>query len=489
MDLLTQLLTARTHPRVTLRCSVADTGAFLRVLEAVRTGPDPTPVPDVAASSGWASGDDRHPVIADVEALVRARGRRGRDVHRARAPRSRSTCGRRLGSVVVILRPYGESDAARRSRSSCARSGTTASRDYTPEQVAAWASDEIDPAGWAARRRAARTQVAEVDGRVVGFTDVDERGYVDMLFVDPAVARHGVATALLGWAVATARELGADELSTHASLTARPFFERHGFVVVTEQQPVLRGRRADELRDASRPGLTRCATGASCGTIGGCRVGGGLRWWSLRSRAAAVTSSAAPDPLGRPGGDQRRGPPGAVARGRDRVVQVRVTNAGPADLTVTEVRLTTPDVEGTAWTDKGRVLRAGVDRDFSVALGDPVCDDAGSGTASVEVLLVDEAGRRSTVVVEPTDPQGHLARIHGEDCAAVAVASGATLTLADDDHHDRRRRDARRGGRARGRAGGGWSPGRGDAGGPHGAAGAARRRGELAGRARRCRRR
>ena len=45
VDLLTQLLTARAHPPVTLRCSVADTGAFLRVLEAVRTGPDPLPVP------------------------------------------------------------------------------------------------------------------------------------------------------------------------------------------------------------------------------------------------------------------------------------------------------------------------------------------------------------------------------------------------------------------------------------------------------------
>ena len=117
----------------------------------------------------------------------------------------------------------------------------TAARDYTPEQVAAWASDEIDPAGWDARRRASRTRVAEVDGSVAGFTDVDERGYVDMMFVDPAFARRGVASALLDWAESTARELGAVELSTHASLTARPFFEAHGFSVVVEQRPVLRG--------------------------------------------------------------------------------------------------------------------------------------------------------------------------------------------------------------------------------------------------------
>lgn len=67
VDLLTHLLTARAHPPVTLRCSVADTGAFLRVLEAVRTGPDPLPVPDAFVE--WVDeGSARHPVIADVEA-------------------------------------------------------------------------------------------------------------------------------------------------------------------------------------------------------------------------------------------------------------------------------------------------------------------------------------------------------------------------------------------------------------------------------------
>lgn len=114
-----------------------------------------------------------------------------------------------------------------------------------------------------------------------------------------------------------------------------------------------------------------------------------------------------------------------------RVVQLRVTNAGPGDVTVSEARLSTPDDEGVATSDRERPVRAGVDRDVSVALGTPVCDEAASGTARAELDLVDDAGGRSTLVVEPSDPQGHLARIHGEDCAAAAVARGATLTLAD----------------------------------------------------------
>lgn len=66
VDLLTQLLSTRADAAVALRCSVADTGAFLRVLEAVRTGPDPTPV--AAEHVVWhGDGPARHPVIADIE--------------------------------------------------------------------------------------------------------------------------------------------------------------------------------------------------------------------------------------------------------------------------------------------------------------------------------------------------------------------------------------------------------------------------------------
>lgn len=139
------------------------------------------------------------------------------------------------------LRPYRDDDAA--PTLAVFRRAVTllASRDYTAEQVAAWASPDIDPVVWAERRAASRTQVAESGGRVVGFTDVDEDGYVDMLFVDPDAARQGVGSALLSWARATAVELGAHELTTNASLTARPVFEAHGFVVVAEQRPVLRG--------------------------------------------------------------------------------------------------------------------------------------------------------------------------------------------------------------------------------------------------------
>ncbi len=143
--------------------------------------------------------------------------------------------------MTVRIRPYADHDGRPTLDVFLAAVRVTAAADYTPEQVAAWAPDGIDERAWGARRAALHTVVAESDGRVVGFTDVDADGYVDMMFVDPSVGRAGVGSALLAWAHDEAVRLGATALTTNASVTARPFFEAHGFVVEREQHPVRAG--------------------------------------------------------------------------------------------------------------------------------------------------------------------------------------------------------------------------------------------------------
>lgn len=67
VDLLDDLLAARVDPSARLRCDVASTGAFMRVLEAVRLAPDPRQVP--AAHLRWRGvGQDRHPVVGSIAA-------------------------------------------------------------------------------------------------------------------------------------------------------------------------------------------------------------------------------------------------------------------------------------------------------------------------------------------------------------------------------------------------------------------------------------
>lgn len=54
------------------------------------------------------------------------------------------------------------------------------------------------------------------------------------MFVDYRQQRRGVATLLLHEAEFLAKCKGAGKLTSEVSITARPFFEKHGFDVVRE---------------------------------------------------------------------------------------------------------------------------------------------------------------------------------------------------------------------------------------------------------------
>ena len=80
--------------------------------------------------------------------------------------------------------------------------------------------------------------MAELDGQIVGFGDLDvERGYLDRLYVHRDHQGEGIATALCG----ALERAASGPITTHASITARPFFEGRGYRVLREQQVERRG--------------------------------------------------------------------------------------------------------------------------------------------------------------------------------------------------------------------------------------------------------
>jgi GNAT superfamily N-acetyltransferase len=114
-------------------------------------------------------------------------------------------------------------------------------RDYSPEQIAAWASDDIDTVRWAARFGGRFVPVAEEDGRIAGFAELEADGHLDRFYVSADHQRRGVGRLLLDALVGEARRLGIARLFTEASITARPFFERQGFTVLAPQVATCRG--------------------------------------------------------------------------------------------------------------------------------------------------------------------------------------------------------------------------------------------------------
>ncbi|HEY8502973.1 MAG TPA: GNAT family N-acetyltransferase, partial [Gemmataceae bacterium] len=71
------------------------------------------------------------------------------------------------------------------------------SRDYSPEQIRAWASDEIDPGQWAARFAGRFAAVAELGGEIAGFAELEPDGHIDRFYVSADHQRRGVGRALM----------------------------------------------------------------------------------------------------------------------------------------------------------------------------------------------------------------------------------------------------------------------------------------------------
>ena len=113
-----------------------------------------------------------------------------------------------------------------------------AAKDYAIEQLDAWAPHRPDWDAWTARMRALQPFVAEADGRVVGYADLQTNGYVDHFFVAGKHARRGVGRLLMERLHARAAELGLVRLFSDVSLTAEPFFEHFGFRVVERKNAV-----------------------------------------------------------------------------------------------------------------------------------------------------------------------------------------------------------------------------------------------------------
>ena len=77
--------------------------------------------------------------------------------------------------------------------------------------------------------------------QLIGFASFADGNYLNLLYAHPEFDRKGVASQLLKAIKAEAKRLGYSTLTTHASKTARPFFERKGFVLIQENRKMMDG--------------------------------------------------------------------------------------------------------------------------------------------------------------------------------------------------------------------------------------------------------
>lgn len=139
---------------------------------------------------------------------------------------------------MVTLRAYRPEDCPLLLRLFYDTVHTVNVRDYTDEQCNVWATGREDAARWNASLLTHTTVVAEWDGVIAGFGDMDDTGYLDRLYVGKDHQGLGIATAICDHLEQAVR---APVYTTHASITAKPFFLRRGYRVVREQQVERQG--------------------------------------------------------------------------------------------------------------------------------------------------------------------------------------------------------------------------------------------------------
>lgn len=121
---------------------------------------------------------------------------------------------------------------------------TVCVNDYTLEQLDAWAPKNPDVYRWQASLNRNHTLVVENDKlQLIGFADVGETGYLDRLYVHPDYLHQGVGSLLVQQLEKYARAKGIVFMNTAASITSKPFFEKHDYHVLEEQTVERRGVR------------------------------------------------------------------------------------------------------------------------------------------------------------------------------------------------------------------------------------------------------
>ena len=113
--------------------------------------------------------------------------------------------------------------------------------DYSQEQIKAWTSSIENTQRWTDILTSQYILITELDDKIVGYISLYNNDYIDLLFVHKDYQRQGIADKLYVEIEKEAIKQKATFLSADVSKTARPFFEKKGFLTLKEQTNIRQG--------------------------------------------------------------------------------------------------------------------------------------------------------------------------------------------------------------------------------------------------------
>lgn len=114
-------------------------------------------------------------------------------------------------------------------------------KDYNEEQINVWAKKNIDLNQWCEKFQYSYTLIAEENGLIVGFANIENDGYLNMLYVHKDYQHKGIASRLLNELEEYSTKQNINQIITYSSKTAEPFFSNKGYEI-TENNIVVRNK-------------------------------------------------------------------------------------------------------------------------------------------------------------------------------------------------------------------------------------------------------
>lgn len=122
------------------------------------------------------------------------------------------------------------------------------SKDYTKQQTNAWAPKNTDTVKWNERFLNSYTIIAFQKGEIVGFGNIDNSGYLDMLYVHKNYQNQKIASVICDnlekYFYSNIFCEKNSFITVHSSITAKGFFEKRKYMTlkkhkVTRKEQIL----------------------------------------------------------------------------------------------------------------------------------------------------------------------------------------------------------------------------------------------------------
>ncbi|MEI5993432.1 GNAT family N-acetyltransferase [Candidatus Enterococcus mansonii] len=108
-------------------------------------------------------------------------------------------------------------------------------KDYTEKQIEQWIQSIPDDKKLDQTFSSSYTCIAQLGNKMLGFGSISDSGYLEYLYVDREWIGYGIGKKLATNLIDHALKAGAKKITVHSSITAKPFFESLGFVVVEQR--------------------------------------------------------------------------------------------------------------------------------------------------------------------------------------------------------------------------------------------------------------